>query len=465
MPFILFPKQKELVNWIIKSVLEDKQDGLIDKCRDMGATWVCCAVSLWLWRYRPGCAIGWGSRKQELVDQIGDPKCIFDKFRSMLASMPKEMRPVGFDPKKHATFMKLINPENGATIIGESGDQIGRGGRTTLYFKDESAFYERPVGIEAALGNNTNVQIDLSTHNGTDTIFFNKTQTYKSSRIFVLDWSDNPFHTEEWYEEQRTKYKNAGTPWLFEQEVMRNPQGSKPNLVIPNKWVLAAVDAHEKLFMPIEGHRKLGIDVADEGVDNHAICEIHGILIKDVIEIEYGDGGECTDEAVRMCDERKIYDVAYDSIGVGATVKTSMRKINQDRTKKINAVGWCAGGAPIDAKVEYVEGKTNGDMFVSPKAQEWWSMRERFRKTWEAIEKDEIYEPDELISISSDIDSLNKLTNELSQATYSFNGAGKIVIDKAPVGSRSPNMADSVIIAYARTKVKKIRKKSVKGLY
>ncbi|EJJ0295938.1 TerL protein, partial [Salmonella enterica] len=59
------------------------------------------------------------------------------------------------------------------------------------------------------------------------------------------------------------------------------------------------------------------------------------------------------------------------------------------------------------------------------------------------------YNPDEIISISSTMESKDKLIIELSQPTYSINGVGKIVVDKQPDGTRSPNLADSVMISYA----------------
>jgi phage terminase large subunit len=70
----------------------------------------------------------------------------------------------GFNPEsdKHMSYMRIVNPENGATITGEAGDNIGRGGRKTIYFKDESAHYERPDKIEASLSENTRVQMDIS---------------------------------------------------------------------------------------------------------------------------------------------------------------------------------------------------------------------------------------------------------------------------------------------------------------
>jgi hypothetical protein len=42
---------------------------------------------------------------------------------------------------------------------------------------------------------------------------------------------------------------------------------------------------------------------------------------------------------------------------------------------------------------------------------------------------------------------------ELSQPTFSINTAGKVLIDKAPDGTRSPNHADAVVIRYAPRKL------------
>jgi hypothetical protein len=41
---------------------------------------------------------------------------------------------------------------------------------------------------------------------------------------------------------------------------------------------------------------------------------------------------------------------------------------------------------------------------------------------------------------------------ELSRPTYSLNGAGKIIIDKAPDGMKSPNLYDAVMIRFAGAK-------------
>ncbi|CAK8744479.1 hypothetical protein SODG_007592 [Sodalis praecaptivus] len=43
----------------------------------------------------------------------------------------------------------------------------------------------------------------------------------------------------------------------------------------------------------------------------------------------------------------------------------------------------------------------------------------------------------------------DKLIIELSRPTYSINGVGKVIVDKQPDGTKSPNLADSVMISYA----------------
>jgi hypothetical protein len=465
MPFILFPRQVEMVDWLVDSALKTKKDGAIDKCRDMGATWVADAVSVWLWRYYPGTAIGWGSRKEKLVDEIGIVDSIFEKFRVIIRNMPKEMRPKGFDCKKHMPFMKITNPENGSTISGECGDAIGRGGRKTIYFKDESAFYPRPAGIESALGNNTNVQIDISTHNGTDTVFYAKTMTYPKDRLFVLNWNENPMHDQEWFQGQKDKYTRMGMPWLLEQEVLRNPAGSKPGVVIQSKWVQAAIDAHKAIHLPIDGARRIGMDVADEGPDQHAMCERHGILIKDIVEW-YSEKDEVPAlRAILWCDEKEIDYLVYDNIGVGVRVKDTITLLNPEREIKINAAGWCAGGGVVEPEEFFAKGKRNRDMFKNAKAQAWWELRERFRKTYDAIENDGIYEPDELISISGDLENLMQFCNQLSQPTYKMDGAGKVMIDKKPDNTKSPNMADAAVIVFARHEVYAVTHSAVVGLY
>lgn len=76
-------------------------------------------------------------------------------------------------------------------------------------------------------------------------------------------------------------------------------------------------------------------------------------------------------------------------------------------------------------------------------------MRTRFQKTYRAVTEGMEFDPDEIISISGTMKKKDKLVIELSQPTHTVNVVGKIVVDKKPDGTKSPNLADSAMIAYA----------------
>lgn len=464
MPFILFPRQKELIQ-AIHSWVKGQQNGLIDKCRDVGATWICSAYAVWLWRYVDDAAIGFGSRKEDLVDKRDDPKCIFHKIRTIIDSLPGFMQPHGYSSQKHDNFLKIVNPENGATITGEAGDNIGRGGRTLVYFKDESSFYERPSMIEAALGENTNSQVDISTHNGTATVFYRKTQTYPKERVFEFNWWENPNHDQEWFDGREHFYKHElGMPALLAQEILRDPSGSVEGQLIPAQWVKAAVNAAERLGYELFGEERVSLDVADEGGDANALCYRFGIQVEDIQKWFEGTTTETADRAIEFCDGVFVWRLVYDSIGVGAGIKGAVKDRNKTRDKAIDAIGW-NGAEVVDKWDEILPGKTNGEMFSSGRAQAWWQLRLRFQRTFEAIELDEVHDPSELISLNPGMPLLHDLVTELSQPTFTRNSQGKIVIDKKPDGARSPNLADAVVMGYAPIKEYKVEKKPVKGLY
>ena len=470
MPFILFPKQVEFIEWLYSLAIERHQNGLVEKCRDYGATWCACAFSQWLWRFHPGSAVGFGSRKEILVDKLGDMSSIFQKIRAINENMPAFLMPKGFQPKKHSTFMKLINPENGSTITGESGDNIGRGGRTTIYFKDESAHYERPEKIEAALGENTNVQIDISSVNGHN-IFYYTRQNLPEDRVFIMDWRDHPAKDDEWYRQKKEEYNAKGIPHLFAQEVDRDYAGAVKGVLIPARWVRAAIDAHIKLNIKVAGERRGALDVADEGGDLNALADRHGILLKSVETWPEGSTTETANYAFRMCSLYGITRLAYDSIGVGAGVKgeakrqSELQKESKKKGKNIEVIGWNAGGKVVNGSYEYAEGKKNKDMFINAKAQAGWLLRERFRKTYEVVEQCKNHDHDELISINSQMDGLQFLCAELSQPTWTTNDAGKIKINKKPEGTKSPNRYDAVAMAFAPIQHDKASTPSIVGLY
>ena len=461
-PLILFKRQEELVEFLF-ACLKAGEPGLIEKSRDMGATWVCGAFSVWLWLFRPGAAIGWGSRKAMLVDTLGDPDSIFEKIRMLIRGLPPFFWPVGFDPNKNMSQMKILNPETGSIIAGEAGDEIGRGGRKLIYFKDESAHYERPEKIEAALGDNTRVPIDLSSVNGLGNVFHRKREAgadwYGSiepgrTQVFVLDWRGHPAKSQAWYDARKARAQEEGLQHIFAQEVDRDYSAAVEGVLIQREWVQAAVDAHLKLGLSDTGLWGSGLDVADGGGDTNAQAQRQGIILRELDEWGARDPAQTARRAITNVTGKGTIAIQYDCIGVGAGVKGEVNNL-EDIGKLpagVRLVPWNAGGKVLRPKgrvIDYdVDGPTNEDFYTNLKAQGWWELRNRFYRTWRAVQEKAAFDPDSLISLDSRLKRLPKLEKELCQVTASHGSRLKLLIDKIPEGTKSPNLADAVMMCY-----------------
>ena len=453
-PFILFPGQVDLIAFIL-DLMNDQADGLVEKSRDMGATWICCAISIWLWRYKPGSSIGWGSRKEQLIDKLGDPDSIFEKIRMLIKHLPEYILPPGFSEKEHLHYMKCVNPDNDSTITGEAGDNIGRGGRKSIYFKDESAHYERPELIEASLGDNTNVQVDISSVNGEGTVFHRK-RFSGIIKIFILDWRDHPGKDQKWYDERKVKADSQGLGHVFAQEVDRDYAASVEGIFIPSEWVKAAIDAHIKLKLNIAGERRAGQDVADEGEDKNALIAMHGQIVNHIEQWAEGDTGETAKKAWNYCTENKLTRLIYDSIGVGAGVKAKTNELAdmpENAGIVLDVQGFVAGAGVANPEEDYIDDKKNKDMFSNIKAQVWWIARDRFHDTYKAVIQRKDIPEDRIISISSELDLCDELVSELSRPKRESDAAGKIVVESKKKmkkrGVKSPNLADALVMCFA----------------
>ena len=463
MPFLLYPRQAEMVDFIV-ACIRAGANGLIEKSRDVGATWTCCALSVWLWLYWPGVSIGWGSRKAMLVDRLSDPSSIFEKMRLIIDHLPPEFRPRGLARDKHLNHLRLVNPSNGSSIVGEAGDQIGRGGRTLVYFKDESAHYLHPESIEAALSNNTDCQMDVSSVSGIGTVFQRKreggveydaggTLTKGAANVFVFDWRHHPNKTQAWYDERRARYERDGLLHIHAQEVDRDYSAALPKTLIKREWVQAAMG----LELPDDGPYMGGLDVADGGGDLNALAVRKANILVHLDSWAHGDAGESTR---RVVDQAKAYlpmELMYDSVGVGSGVKAESNRLAlmDQMPGDLRFTPWNAGAGvnhPNDRVVPYDDDSPlNKDFYDNLRAQAWWSLRNRLEKTWRHVAKGEAFPTDEMISISRDIPSgtLYRLEKELCQVQKKVSlHTMRQSIDKAPEGARSPNLADAMVMAF-----------------
>jgi phage terminase large subunit len=465
LPFVLFRRQGELVEFL-RLCLMDEAAGLVEKSRDMGATWLAGAVTVCIWLFMDGSSVLWGSRQQDLVDKLGVPDSILEKIRILIRGLPSEFLPLGIDFAHNLSFMRLVNPQNNSVITGGIGDNIGRGGRSLACFKDESAHYEHPEMIEAALGDTTRVQIDISSVNGTGNVFYRKREAgvdwvpgapvvKGKTNVFVLDWRDHPEKTQAWYDERRAKAEEEGLLHVFAQEVDRDYAASVEGVIIPGELVKAAIDAHVKLKFDDSGGWVGALDVADTGGDTNALALRKGVILKTIDQWGARDPGITTRRAIEACRGLGPLDLQYDSIGVGAGVKTEANRLSDEHLmpEGLRLVSWNAGAEVLHPDKRVVPGDRNSplnkDFYTNLKAQGWWQLRIRFQKTWRALNDPKFtWTPDELISLPRGLPLIRRLEKELSQPTASQGARMKLIVDKTPDGTHSPNLADAVMMAY-----------------
>lgn len=469
-PLLLFPKQEEFVWWLWDRWKARDGGGIVEKSRDMGATHITVAFGASLCLFYDGIVIKYGSRKEEYVDSTGDPKALLYKARKFVSMIPKEFRGDWnvFD-KKNSSYMRIRFPITDAVMTGEAGDNIGRGDRGSLVCVDESAYIAHPKLVDAALSETSNCTIHSSTPNGRNNTFAEKRFSGKVP-VFTLHWRDDPRKDEEWYKKRCEYYDD---PVMIAQELDIDYSASITGIIIPSEWVQAAIDAHLKLKIEITGKRLVGLDIADGGVDKNAMSGTHGILLEHLVEWS-GIGSDIfrtIENTILECDLCGYSEVYFDADGLGASARGDSRVINERRRDSklapIEFRPFIGSGGVIDPEHDVFTGKkivkmphapvsndyrANKDFFENRKAQAWWSLAKRFKLTYRAVVEKKEFNPDELISISSKLPLLNKLMVELSQPTYMTSKTGKIMVDKNP-NSKSPNLADSTMIAYAPKKL------------
>ena len=414
----------------------------------MGISWLCIATACTLCLFNPGMVVGFGSRKEEYIDSRGNPKALFEKVRFFLSHLPPEFLD-GWDRDKHAPYMRILFPGSGSAITGESGDGIGRGDRTSLYIIDESAFLERPELIDASLSQTTNCRIDVSTPNGLNNPFAIKRHSGKIS-VFTFRWQSDPRKGEDWYQKQ----VEILDPVTLASEVDIDYRGSVEGQLIPTAWINAAIGAAEKLGIEPTGQRYASLDVSDEGKDSNCFAARHGVVLQ-YLKSWSGKGSDIYKTVVKafaLCDELGFTSLTYDSDGLGAGVRGDANNINIEREKVRKAIihdtPFRGSGAVWQPEKEMVPKRKNKDYFLNMKAQAWWALRMRFEQTHRAVVQHMPVDIDAIISIDPNLTELEPLRMELSQITYSINQTGKIMIDKQPPGTLSPNRADSVNIAF-----------------
>lgn len=458
-PLILFPRQIEYIE-TLEEAYHSGQDLVVGKSRDMGVSVVSLAWMTYKWLFAPGFKGSVGSRKEDLVDKIGNPDSLMEKVRMYLRFLPSELLPAGYNERKHARRMNIVNETLNSSITGEAGDNIGRGGRSTAYLVDEAAFLERPESIDAALSQNCNMRIDISTPNGPANPFANKWFHNEEIRAFSFHWTQDPRKDREWYDRERRRLQD---PRVIAQELDLDFDTSGEESVIRSEWVDSSVALRKWLRdadqLPDETAftTVAGADIGG-GVAENTYVAVSGPLVGNLTAWIDGDTTATAERLATLAAKDGAVKLKYDSIGVGRGVQSTLRRL------PVNSAGVNVGAAPTGKM--WPDGRRSKDKFRNLKAEVWWTLRDRLRKThdfwcWLNDPDTGCEYPFEDLLLLPETDP--ELLLQITLPGYKVLESGKVQIESkdelARRGVRSPDRAEALIIALSPTRgVFKVRR-------
>lgn len=274
-----------------------------------------------------------------------------------------------------------------------------------------------------------------------------------------INYTDNPFLSES--ARAKAERLKAVDIEAYNHIYLGIPKSDDDATLIKRSWIEAAIDAHITLNLDMTGVKNSALDIADEGKDKNAQSFTDGLILRDIDIWKgqvTGDIYATVERAVEGCVNFGCYKYLYDADGMGAGARGDSRKINEARASEgldeIESNAFHGSGAVLDKDKFFIEasgdarGVTNGQYFSNYKAQSWWDLRERFRKTYQAVALGQVFDKDELISIDSNCSFLEELKEELATPRKK-RGSLKFTVDKAPGDAPSPNAGDCIMMVYA----------------
>lgn len=249
LPFNLYDFQYDSINWI-DDRFRNNEVGVIEKSRDMGATWMLVVWALHKWLFRSGFTCLFGSKTEGDVDDASIDS-IFGKVRYVLNNLPWFLKPdmrAKINEKRDAdSYLSIINPTNGNEISGDSANSnFGRSGRRSIVFLDEYAFVDQSDKIWSAISEVSNCIIPVSTANGKGNMFYNL-RSKGTIPVLSLHWSRHPNKDQAWYDEK----KKTMEPHQIAQELDIDYSSSKAGRVykrFEKRWHVSA-----EIIPPKEG--------------------------------------------------------------------------------------------------------------------------------------------------------------------------------------------------------------------
>jgi phage terminase large subunit len=276
--------------------------------------------------------------------------------------------------------------------------------------------------------------------------------------IVKVNYYDNPWFPEVLEQERQNDLKimpraSYDHVWLGEFN------DSVEDSIIKAEWFDAAVDAHIKLGFKPRGAVVAAHDPSDLGTDDKGFCLRHGSVILEAEARSFGEVNDGCDWALDKAIEAGADVFSWDCDGMGVALKKQV--VDSLKGKKVEICMFKGSEKPWQplkvyepalptSKLQQKE-KTNRETFKNRRAQFYWMVRDRFYKTYLAIDKGVYVDPDEMLSISSGIKDLKQLRSEICRIPRKYNASGLLQVMSKPEMRtnkiQSPNIADSVMMS------------------
>lgn len=254
-PWVPYPFQGRMIRWINEVLarendLTGKGDGVVEKSRDMGATWTFCLQAGWQWLFDDDVFIGLLSHKEILVDSA-NPSSMFYKIRALLGlnskvpevcyspgtpydgipvRLPAYLYPQGFESKQHDMKLNLRHPTKTNQIFGESTtSKSGIGSRTSWSLIDEAAKIPELMDIWSGLSAVTDHRFANSSADRRegDGMYLLAQQakdsindpTIEGPSLLSLPWHAHPLRDDEWYQRMKSRHGADAAGFAREYEI------------------------------------------------------------------------------------------------------------------------------------------------------------------------------------------------------------------------------------------------------
>jgi len=276
--------------------------------------------------------------------------------------------------------------------------------------------------------------------------------------IVKINWRDNPWFPDVLEQERAHDFIHLPRA-LYDHIWEGDFNDSVEDSIIKTEWFDAAVDAHKKLGWDPTGAIVVAHDPSDLGTDDKGLVVRHGSVVLEACSRSFGEIHDGCNWALSQAVTNNADLFVWDCDGVGLGLKGQVSDALKGKKMEFNMFKGSEG--PFKPYKIYKpllptsqikqKDRTNKNTFRNKRAQYYWMLRDKLYATYLAVEKGVYTHPDEMISISSEVEDLKVLRSEVCRIPRKYNTTGKIQIatknEMRKMKIQSPNVADSLMMS------------------